>query len=329
LKKLVNSDPCLQVITESSGECVIAGAGELHIEVALNDLREFLGPSIVFNVSPPVVKLSETVTTASSVICLGKSPNKLNRVYVTAEPLNEKLVQDLEDKKLPLDNQKELATILVKDYGWDKADTLKLWWMEGSNCLIDNSHAVPYLHTVKDHLIGAVKLACSEGVLAGEPLRGVRFNIMDATLHSDNVHRGPGQIIQTAKRAFLAAQLCAQPALVEPIFLSEIQCDQKVVSKIYSLVSQKRGNVFDEQIKDGNMVLVRGHLPVLESFGFDSELRESTSGQATPQLMFSHWSCLAGDPFVDGFAKNVLMSVRDRKKMKAQLPVLADYNDKL
>jgi len=161
-------------------------------------------------------------------------------------------------------------------------------------------------------------------------MRGVRFNLMDATLHSDTVHRGPGQIIPPARRAFLAAQLCAQPALVEPIFLAEVQCDQRVVSKIYSLVSQKRGNIFDEQVKDGSMVLVRGNLPVLESIGFDSKLREETSGHATPQLMFSHWSCLPGDPFVEGsYARTVLGNVRTRKKMKAQLPVLTDYNDKL
>jgi len=296
----------------------------------LTDLREFLGPNIEFMISDPVVKLAETVLGTSSQICLGKSPNKLNRVWVTAEPLNEKLVQDLEEKKLPLDNMKELSSVLVKEYGWDKSETAKIWGFEGSNCLVDSSHAVPYLNFVKDHLISAVKQATSEGVLAGEPLRGVRFNICDATLHSDAVHRGPGQIIPTARRAFLAAELCAQPALVEPIFLTEIQCDQKVVSKVYSLVAQKRGNIFDEQMKDGSMVLVRGNLPVLESFGFDSKLREHTSGHATPQLMFSHWSCLPGDPCVEGtYARGILANVRERKKMKAQLPVLTDYNDKL
>jgi len=294
-------------------------------------LKEFLGDTIKFSVSDPVVKFSETVLSASTQVCLGKSPNKLNRIYVTAEPLSEKLVTALDAKKLPLDNPKELCSLLSKEYGWDKTDQSKVWYFEDTNCLVDMTHGLPYLATIKEHLVAAVKAATAEGVLCGEPLRGVRFNLLDAHLHADTVHRSGAQIIPTARRAFLAAQLCAQPSLVEPVFLAEIQTEQKVVSKIYSLLGKKRGNVIEEVSKEvSSLVIVRAYIPVLESLGFDAALRETTSGMATPQLVFSHWQSLPGDPFQEGtLARKEVDTVRARKKMKEKLPVLSDYNDKL
>jgi elongation factor 2 len=328
VKKLINSDPGLE-LHQSATECVIAGTGELHIECAINDLKEFLGEGVGFNVSPPVVKFMETVLGTSSQVCLAKTTNKLNRFYVVAQPLVEKLVSDLEAKLLPQDNPKEFAQILCKDYEWDKSETGRLWWFEGTNCLVDMTRAVDYLPAVKDHLIAACQAVCTEGVLCGEPLRGVRFNIVDALLHSDNVHRSSGQVIPAAKRAFLAAQLCAQPALVEPMFLAEIQTDQKMVSKIYSLMFKKRSDIFEEVAIDGTpLTVLRAHIPVIESFGFDAQLREATSGYATPTLIFSHWSALPGPAFQEGTMAYVhSKSVRDRRGLR--VPVLTDLVDKL
>jgi len=314
---------------QSATETVIAGTGELHIECALNDLTDFLGEGIPYNVSPPVVKFTETVLGTSSQVCLAKSTNKLNRLYVVAQPLNEKLVVDIEKKVISQDNSKEFANLLWKDYGWDKSDAAKVWWFEGTNCLVDMTRAVPYLPSVRDHLISACQQVCAEGVLCGEPLRGVRFSLMDALLHSDNVHRSSGQIIPAARRAFLAAQLCAQPALVEPMFLAEIQADPKVVSKIYSLLFKKRGEVLEEVAQEGSpLTILRATMPVLESFGFDAKLREETSGYATPTLIFSHWQPLTGDPFTEGsLAYSHTQTVRERRKLK--VPVLTDLVDKL
>jgi len=150
-------------------------------------------------------------------------------------------------------------------------------------------------------------------------------------LHTDSVHRSSAQIIPTAKRAFLAPQLCASPAFVEPVFLAEIQAEQKVLSKIYSLLYKRRGNIIEEVSKErSTFYILRAHIPVLESLGFDAALRQETSGHATPQLVFSHWQSLPGDPYEEGtLARKELTKLRERKKMKEKLPILSDYNDKL
>jgi elongation factor 2 len=125
--------------------------------------------------------------------------------------------------------------------------------------------------------------------------------------------------------------LSAKPSLVEPYYLAEIQTEQEVIGKIYSCVSQRRGTILEEIPKPGTpLYIVKAHLPVLESFGFDAALREATSGRGFPQLIFSHWAVLEGDPSKEGsLPHTTVMTVRKRKEMKLELPTVEDYNDKL
>jgi len=330
LKRLEKSDPCLQVIN-ANNEFIIAGAGELHIEVALGELRDMAGEDVPFSVSPPVVEFCESVTARSSIVCLGKSPNKHNRLYFTAEPLEEKLIRAIDDKKIEEKDQKLRGKQLSDDFGWDKNDATKIWFFSGSNVVVDMSHGVQYLHEIKEHVSSAFETVAHEGVLCGEPLRGIRFNLHDATLHADTIHRGGGQLIPTARRVFYASILSAKPSLVEPIYLAEIQTEQEVIGKIYSCVSQRRGTILEEIPKSGTpLYIVKAHLPVLESFGFDAALREATSGRGFPQLIFSHWQVMEGDPAKEGSLPNEnVMKVRKRKEMKPEIPTVEDYNDKL
>merc|ERR1712125_59334 len=112
LKKLSKSDPLVVCTTEDNGEHVIAGCGELHVEICLKDLREEYA-QCEFTVSDPVVSYRETVTATSSQTCLAKSPNKHNRIYLVAEPLDEELSIQIEDGKLgPKAEAKEKARTL-------------------------------------------------------------------------------------------------------------------------------------------------------------------------------------------------------------------------
>merc|ERR1711937_144963 len=99
LKKLSKSDPLVVCTTEESGEHVIAGCGELHVEICLKDLREEYA-QCEFTVGDPVVSYRETVTDESKVQCLSKSPNKHNRIYMRAKPMDEALSKGIEEGKL-------------------------------------------------------------------------------------------------------------------------------------------------------------------------------------------------------------------------------------
>merc|ERR1712070_1101702 len=141
LKKLSKSDPLVVCTTEESGEHVIAGCGELHVEICLKDLREEYA-QCDFVMTDPVVSYLETVSCESSQTCLAKSPNKHNRIYLVAEPLSEECSKDIEEGLAgPKAEAKERAKLLKEKHEWDATEATKIWaWgpeTEGPNLVVD------------------------------------------------------------------------------------------------------------------------------------------------------------------------------------------------
>ena len=97
LKKLSKSDPLVLCITEDSGEHILAGCGELHIEICLKDLEEEYAKCEIKK-GDPVVTYKETVTEESSIMCLSKSPNKHNRLFLKGAPLGDELSDMIESE---------------------------------------------------------------------------------------------------------------------------------------------------------------------------------------------------------------------------------------
>ncbi|ODN74356.1 elongation factor 2, variant 1 [Cryptococcus amylolentus CBS 6039] len=290
LKRLSKSDPCVKVMMGDSGEIIVAGAGELHLEICINDLENDHA-GIPLRKSDPVVGYRETVTAESSMIALSKSQNKHNRLYVKAEPLGEELTRDIEEGKVaPRDDPKTRARYLADTYGWDVTDARKIWCFgpdtTGPNVFADGSKAVQYMNEIKDSCVAAFQWATKEGGIAEEPMRGIRYNILDCTLHADAIHRGGGQIIPTARRVCYAAQLLASPAFQEPMFLVEIAVPESAQGGVYSCLNVRRGHVFSAEQRPGTpMYTLKAYLPVSESFGFNADLRAATGGQAFPQAV--------------------------------------------
>jgi len=329
LKRLTKSDPCVQAWINETGEHIVAGAGELHLEICLKDLEEDHA-QIPLKISDPVVGYRETVMAESSMTALSKSQNKHNRLYMTAAPLDEELTRLIEDGKMtPRDDFKARARILADEYGWDVTDARKIWCfgpeVTGANLLVDTTKGVQYLNEIKDSCVAAFQWATKEGPCAEEPMRGVRFNILDVTLHTDAIHRGGGQLIPTCRRVCYAAAMLAEPALQEPLFLVEIQCNIDGLGGIYSTLNTRRGQVFHEEQRPGTpMVTVKGYLPVAESFGFNAALRQATGGKAFPQCVFAQWQVVNPSKY-DG----LVTSIRTRKGLKPEVPPLDTYYDKL
>merc|ERR1719158_1893784 len=138
LKRLSKSDPLVKCSHAKTGEHIIAGAGELHLEICLKDLREqyLKGAEIV--VGEPVVQFSETMTGSTKdnegvdngypATCVAKSPNKHNRLYVWGQPLGEELCKAIDDKEVgPNDDVKIRARLLADKYEWDVNEARKIW----------------------------------------------------------------------------------------------------------------------------------------------------------------------------------------------------------
>merc|ERR1712027_203523 len=335
LKRLAKSDPMVQCLIEESGEHIIAGAGELHLEICLKDLEEDHA-QIPLKKSDPVVSYRETVSEEPSIMCLSKSPNKHNRLFVKAVPMPDGLAEDIDDGKVnPRDDFKIRGRYLADTYEYDITEARKIWCFgpdtNGPNLMIDCTKGVQYLNEIKDSVVAGFQWASKEGVLCDENLRGTRFNLYDAALHADAIHRGDGQIIPTARRVLYASMITAEPRLMEPVYQVEIQCPENAVGGIYGVLNRRRGHVFEEAQTPGTpMFVVKAYLPVNESFGFTADLRSNTGGQAFPQCVFDHWQILPGDPLDETSKVGVIVKdIRKRKGIKENIPALDNYLDKL
>jgi len=337
LKRLAKSDPMVQTYTAPTGEHIVAGAGELHLEICLKDLEEDFMKGAPIRVSEPVVSFCETVSKESEMQCVSKSANKHNRIYMTAEPMDEKLAQELDDAGIKMtDDPKIRARRFADEFGWDIGLARKIWSFgcppDGkANILVDATKAAQYLSEIKDSMCSAFVQATASGVYCEEALRSIVFRFEDVVLHTDAIHRGAGQMMPTTKRAMYACQMKSGPRLMEPMYLVDITVPQQALSGVYSTLSTRRGEVCKTEERIGTpLVQIQAHLPVTESFGFTELLRKNTAGQAFPQMIFSHWNHVIGDPEVDGSPANkVVMDVRKRKGLKVNLPDFNDFYDKI
>jgi len=159
LRKLSKSDPLVVCTTEESGEHIIAGCGELHVEICLKDLEEDYA-KVPLKKGNPVVSYKETVTEESSVECLAKSANKHNRIYMKAVPLGDELAQAIEDEKITAKMDVKLRKKeLVDNYEWDPNDALKIWCFgpeqTGPNLLVDTTKQCQFLNEIQDSMNSA------------------------------------------------------------------------------------------------------------------------------------------------------------------------------
>jgi elongation factor 2 len=338
LKRLAKSDPLVQCFTAPTGEHIIAGAGELHLEICLKDLRDDFMKGASFKVSDPVVSFCETIRdSVKDFICLAKSPNKHNRLNCTAEPLGEEFCKGVDSGEInPDEEMKVRARKLADKYKWDVSEARKVWSFgcppDGkANVLVDMTKGIQYLNEIKDHCSTAFIQASAAGVLCEEAMRGVRFNIVDVTLHADAIHRGAGQLMPAMKRVLYACQIKNFPGMLEPMYIADITVPESAMSGVYTTLNARRGVIENKEDRPGTpLCVIKAYLPVLESFGFTNLLRANTSGQAFPQMIFSHWQAVNGDPYEAGSQANkIAMQVRERKGLKNVLPDFAEYYDKL
>jgi elongation factor 2 len=350
MQRLDKSCPLVEVSTEDSGRHNVAGVGVEHMRILKNDLeKEFLN-DIALQWGAPSVQYRETVTAESSQVCLSKSPNKHNRLFVKAEPLSEEVNRAIEDNRIyPTQDLKTRTKLLEKEFGWDKTDALKIWGFgpapeqqgapAGANLLVDQTKGVQYLNEIKESMNSGLLWAAKEGPLCEENMRGIRFNLLDVKLHADSIHRGMGQIQPTTRRVLYASTMLGQPKLVEPVFLADIEGPVNAGPGCLQAISACRGELVQtEQV--GNRVSVQAFVPIAETIGatpFATVLSQKTNGSAFVSYKFDHWEALGSDPMaVDSKtgkpttkAAEIALQIRERKGLKVAAPVLFDYLDKL
>ncbi|XP_068659300.1 110 kDa U5 small nuclear ribonucleoprotein component CLO-like [Aristolochia californica] len=343
LRKISKSYPLAITKVEESGEHTILGTGEIYLDSIMKDLRE-LYSEVEVKVADPVVSFCETVVESSSMKCFAETPNKKNKITMLAEPLERGLAEDIENGVVSIDwPRRKLGDFFQSKYEWDLLAARSIWAFgpdkQGPNILLDDTLPSEVdknlLNAVKDSIVQGFQWGAREGPLCDEPIRNVKFNILDATIAPEPLHRGGGQIIPTARRVAYSAFLMATPRLMEPVYYVEIQTPMDCVSAIYTVLSRRRGHVTADVPQPGTPAyLVKAFLPVIESFGFETDLRYHTQGQAFGLSVFDHWAIVPGDPLdksivlrplepapIQHLAREFMVKTRRRKGMSEDVSI--------
>mmetsp|Transcript_31387 Transcript_31387/g.102363 ORF Transcript_31387/g.102363 Transcript_31387/m.102363 type:complete len:994 (+) Transcript_31387:69-3050(+) len=351
LRKINKSYPLAVTKVEESGEHTIMGTSEIFLDSVMKDLRE-LYSEVEVKVADPVVTFCETVVETSSLKCFAETPNRKNKLTMIAEPLEKGLAEDIEAGNVSTDwPKKKLGDFFQTKYDWDLLAARSVWAFgpdkQGPNVLLDDTLPTEVdkslLAAVRESVVQGFQWGTREGPLCDEPIRNVKFKILDATIAPEPLNRGGGQIIPTARRVGFSSFLMATPRLMEPIFSVEVQTPADCMSAIFTVLSKRRGHVMADLPKPGTPVYsVKAMLPAIESFGFETDLRYHTQGQAFALSAFDHWAIVPGDPLdksivlrplepapAQHLAREFTVKTRRRKGMSEQVSLTRFFDENM
>ncbi|DAA77560.1 TPA_exp: Uncharacterized protein A8136_6106 [Trichophyton benhamiae CBS 112371] len=305
LRKVNKSYPLISTRVEESGEHIVLGTGELYMDCVLHDLRR-LYAEMELKVSDPVTRFCETVVETSAIMCYSVTANTKNKITMIAEPLDDGISEDIESGRVNIhDPIRKVGQFFEEKYDWDKLAARSIWAFGpddmGPNILQDDTLPSKVdkklLGSVRDFIRQAFSWGTREGPLCEEPIRNTKFRLTDIQLADQAFSRGGGQIIPATRRVIYSSFLMASPRLMEPIYTCAMTGPPDSVAAIYTVLSRRRGHVLsDGPIAGTPLYSVRGLIPVIDSFGFETDLRIHTQGQATVSLVFDKWSVVPGDP---------------------------------
>jgi len=322
MDRLAIDDPNLVTkINKETGEYLLSGMGELHLEIAVKFLKQY-GGGLELITSQPLVVYRETAS-AQGVVAMAKSPNKHSRFWVQVEPLDQNVIDLMEKGSLfEAMGNKRINTTLREEAGWSAHEAKNVWALEEHrNILVDMTKGIQYLREVKETVNSGFRWAAKNGPLSDEPIRGVKVTLLDAKLHEDPVHRGPAQIMPAMKRAFWGSFLTAKPVLIEPIYKIGVSVPHQFVGEVTGLITRKRGRVTASEQK-GPITNVKGFIPVSETFGLSADMRSATSGHAFWQTQFDHW-----EKVPESLSMEVIAGIRKRRGLPEEIPKANKFID--
>jgi len=314
LIQVSKEDPSIVIeINQETGEHLMSGMGELHLEVIENRIIKEKGVQI--KTSPPIVVYREAITKRSPSPFEGKSPNKHNKFYFYAEPLEDELSKAIKQGKIQEGRIKkkdqELWTEL-EEAGMESKVARKVKNIFKGNMLVDGTRGIVHIGEVMEMVQDMFEDVMNAGSLAREPCIKVKITVDDIKLHEDAIHRGPGQVYPAVREGMRGAMNQAGPLLFEPLQTLRFEAPSEYMGEISKLIANKRGQLLDMQ-QEGATVVVKGKMPVAEMFGISSELRSATGGRGNFSLVDQTFEKLPNE-----LQAKIIGQLRSRKGLKTE-----------
>ncbi len=320
LKILSREDPTLKVeVNQETGEILISGLGELHLEAKVeNKIKE---KGLEINVSPPIVVYRETSRKKSEIV-EGKSPNKHNRFYILVEPMPDAIYNAIVEGRIKEGEVRgkkdlELRNLLI-ELGMDKEDAKNVILIHNACMFLDCTKGVQYLNEAIELVKQGFKAAVDAGPLAKEPCAKLIVKMVDAELHEDAVHRGPAQIIPAVRQAIHRAMLQGEATLLEPKQILRIDSPQEYIGNVTAEINNRRGEVINIEQEEASAIIT-AKIPVAELFGFESVLKSATGGKGFQSLID-----VVFEPIPKDLRNEAILKIRRRKGMPEEIPQAED-----
>jgi elongation factor 2 len=299
MNRLSIEDPNLTTtIDKETGQYLISGIGELHLEIATNFLKQYIG-DVELTTSSPIPAYRETVTKQGRTV-MARSPNKRNNFWIQVQPAESRFPEQKREEQRAALQPEESNNIWATD--------------ENKNVLVNSSSTAKQLEEAKASIITGFHWACRTGALCEEPLREVRATLMKTELDADPGLREPDQITRAVSRAILGSFLTAKPVILEPIYEIEVAVQSNWFGTCTNIITRRRGKIVATEQK-GLVATITGYIPVAETFGMSAEMRSATSGYAFWQFTFDHWSKVP-----ENLAHETITKLRERRGLPMEIP---------
>ena len=307
LRKVNKEDPSIKIeINEETGENLMSGMGELHLEIVSNRIKTEKGVEV--KTSPPIVVYRETV--AKKAAGEGKSPNKHNIFVLQVEPLEDNVWQAIKEgtiSEMRYKKKDENLTTNLRELGIDNDEIKQYREVYKGNVFLDKIKGEVHIGEVIEMILDAFEQVCDAGPLAREPCTKLKVSLIDLKLHEDAIHRGPAQVYPAIRDAMQGAMRAGDACLFEPLQVHLIEAPTEFMSAVTKLVSSKRGQLLNVE-QDQSGVEVEAKIPVAEMLGWSSDLRSATEGRGVSSLKDQMFERMPKE-----LQANVIRQIRDRK----------------
>ncbi|MBS3080298.1 elongation factor EF-2 [Candidatus Pacearchaeota archaeon] len=281
LKKVAKEDPTLKIeINEETGENLMSGMGELHLEIIENRIKTEKGVDV--KTSEPIVVYRETVLKEGET-GEGKSPNKHNLFFIEVEPLEDEVYEAIKKREIHEGRTKKKNEELwrkLSELGVSNDEARQYRDIYKDCVFLDKTRGEVHIGEVIEMVMDGVEQVIDAGVLAREPCAKMKISLIDLKLHEDAIHRGPAQVYPAVRDSMRMSINSATPVLLEPIQTLLFEGPLANMGDMTKLIQSKRGQILDIQQGAGH-VAIKSKLPVAEMIGLASEIRSTTEGRGT------------------------------------------------
>ena len=285
LKQIRKEDPSIKIeIDEQTGESLMSGMGELHLEIIENRIKTEKGLDV--KTSPPIIVYRETINKESPSV-EGRSPNKHNSFYIKVDVLEDEVYKAIKSGELRegrVKKKNEDVSNVLSSLGWPGDVIRNVRDIYKGNIFLDDTRGEVHIGEVIEMVLDAFEMVMDQGPLAREPCMKLRVSLVDTRLHEDAIHRGPAQVYPAVREAILEAMRKSGPYLLEPLQIHLIEMPDKFLSAVTRLVGGKRGQMLEVKQEETHSEM-KAKLPVAEMIGWSNDLRSATEGRGVSSLM--------------------------------------------